>query len=47
MKSNHVDARKLAAQIIKTSAVVMQIDPNDAAFAYHVKPRTLAMNAMQ
>lgn len=43
LNSSDADAKKVAARILKTSAVVMMVG-GQAAFDYHTKPRTVALS---
>ncbi len=43
LNSNDVNAKKVAARILKTSAVVMMVG-GQAPFDFHAKPRTVALN---
>ncbi len=43
LNSNDADAKKVAARIIKTSAVVMMVG-GQAPFDFHTKPRTVALS---
>ncbi|MBX9668483.1 MAG: hypothetical protein K2X93_12735 [Candidatus Obscuribacterales bacterium] len=47
MNSDHVDARKLADRVLKTSAVVMQLDGGNSEYRYHTKPRAVALNSLK
>ncbi|MDZ4832701.1 MAG: hypothetical protein SGJ27_02755 [Candidatus Melainabacteria bacterium] len=46
LASSDAEAKKVAARILKTSAVVMMVG-GQAQFDYHAKPRTVALSAMK
>ncbi len=47
VQSEHVGAKKLAGRLLKTSAILMQLNSDSSPFEYQVKPRTVALNTIR
>ncbi len=43
VQSEHREARKVRAGVLKTTAVIMQMTSNGPAYELHTKPRTVAL----
>ncbi len=45
MQSDHNEAKKVASKILKTSSILLQIDNNGSAYAFHAKQRSVALKS--
>lgn len=47
MNSDHAETKKLADKVMKTSAVVLQLDGGASEYGFQTKARTVAISSLK